>query len=112
MTERAFEVDLQNLLLTFIEQVGSTCFQAFKKLWIDAHFSFIHQGRPLNVEVKEYTQLLFNFTQRFLDEDTHDAVKASPFVARHAVLYTLYLMHETQPSEPKVKIYLPQGAYP
>mmetsp|Transcript_16531 Transcript_16531/g.35932 ORF Transcript_16531/g.35932 Transcript_16531/m.35932 type:complete len:302 (-) Transcript_16531:249-1154(-) len=110
MTERAFEVDLQNLLQTFIEQVGSTCFQEFKKLWIERHFSLIHQGRPPNLGVKEYTQLLYNFSQRFLHEETHDAVRASPFVARHAVLYTLYLLHETQPSDPKVKIYLPQAS--
>jgi hypothetical protein len=45
----------------------------------------------------------------FLDAESHPAVQASLFVARHAVLFTLYLLFETQQSEPKVKIYLPQG---
>lgn len=45
-----------------LSQVGSTSFQAFKKLWIDRQFSLIHEGRPANIERKDYTQLLYNFT--------------------------------------------------
>jgi hypothetical protein len=61
------------------------------------NFTLIHQGKREDLDQSEYTQQLYVTVLGyfFLNQ---------PLMIRVGLLYTLYLLYETQPTNPKVKI--------
>ncbi|KAK3254575.1 hypothetical protein CYMTET_36212 [Cymbomonas tetramitiformis] len=94
-------------------------FSSFKDLWKKRRFSYIHEGCPEYLDEDEYTRCLFFLARKYglsednpsdaggLDAPNDAAFAAAPFSAQLASIYALYLLYETQHTEPKVKIYVP-----
>jgi len=91
-----YTVDIKNLLGAF-QQRNTLSYKVFKNIWKEMNFSLIHQGKREELDAHEFLQTLYVTVLGyfFLNQ---------PLNIRVALLYTLYLLYETQPHTTRVKI--------
>ncbi|KAH3767365.1 snRNA-activating protein complex subunit 1 [Pelomyxa schiedti] len=94
----AYNNDVHRLLSEY-HSVGVVSFGAFRDAWRKLQFSQIHMATFKDQVLHDFYQTLYHI---FL---SHLFVK-QPFSIRVGIMYGLFLLFETQPNSPKIKIFL------
>eukprot|EP01088_Endostelium_zonatum_P001042 TRINITY_DN11310_c0_g1_i1.p1 TRINITY_DN11310_c0_g1~~TRINITY_DN11310_c0_g1_i1.p1 ORF type:complete len:161 (-),score=21.80 TRINITY_DN11310_c0_g1_i1:86-568(-) len=116
--ETGFYVDVKNVILEFYKQQSAkhqgeislqtnqplalgtiasyslTTFGDFLETWKKSSFSTIHSVRPKDLDKEEYIDALFQVALTHLQWE-------QPFFLRLGAFYTIYLLYNTQPFDPK-----------
>jgi len=85
--------DIKNLLTQF-QQRKEFSFAKFKEVWREMKFTLIHEGQREDQEQKDYMKALYTTTLAYLPAYRSIYIKIG-------VLYTLYLLYETQRTQVK-----------
>ena len=99
-----FSRDIRLLLSKYME-LNTTSLKEFKNLWKSLKFSYIHEGRPDEVNYETYIQEVFTSCIGYLifpqdrarsDDETQLPIN---FRVRIAIIYLLYYLYCTQPKK-------------
>lgn len=91
--------DVQSLVEAYGKDESAQSFSEFRELWKSLSFTFIHQGRPKEIDPRNYTQMLYATALEFLSG-------SKPLSVRLGALYALYTLYKTQDCRPETLIYL------
>lgn len=96
-----FELDVADLIDDHARECGGELsFAALRARWVSRAFTFVHSARLPELLEGEYVQMLYSCVMARIEDEV------AALVERITALYVLYLLYSTQPTSPRVRVYV------